>query len=251
MNRIPYIHNTKIHNTKAATVILPYVFDILKPKSVLDIGCGLGTWLKVASNLGVKDICGVDGEYLDLNQTLIDPKKLVLMDIQNSFDLSRRFDLIISLEVIEHLNPNCEDQFLDNLVKHGDHILFSGAIVNQGGQNHLNERSVNYWNEKFKKLGFQCYDIVRNNFWDNQDVEFWYKQNMFLYSKVNLDFAKPIEKISEYIHPELLELKSEIIRNLELKLQDQYRLLYILINLACWPKRWLSGIIRKLNWKFQ
>jgi ribosomal protein L11 methylase PrmA len=41
------------------------VSDLIQPKSVVDVGCGLGTWLTAFNKEGVEDILGIDGEYVD------------------------------------------------------------------------------------------------------------------------------------------------------------------------------------------
>jgi hypothetical protein len=41
------------------------LFEVFTPKSMLDIGCGLGTWLSVAREMGVQDVNGIDGAWLD------------------------------------------------------------------------------------------------------------------------------------------------------------------------------------------
>ena len=64
-----YKHDPSIHNFSAAREILPYVLKLKKINSILDVGCGTGTWLSVALELGVKEVAGVDGEksYVKIN----------------------------------------------------------------------------------------------------------------------------------------------------------------------------------------
>ena len=61
--------------------------------------------------------------------------------------------------------------------------MFSAAIPYQGGQNHINEQEPNYWIEKFENEGFKLFDILRPLFWDNTEVDSWYRQNMLLFTK--------------------------------------------------------------------
>jgi 2-polyprenyl-3-methyl-5-hydroxy-6-metoxy-1,4-benzoquinol methylase len=60
--------------------------------------------------------------------------------LDSPLDLGRAFDLVISLEVAEHLPESAADAFIDSLVRHGDVILFSAAIPFQGGHRHINEQ---------------------------------------------------------------------------------------------------------------
>jgi hypothetical protein len=41
-----YIHNEIVHNMKAADAVVPLVMELVAPKTVVDFGCGIGTWLK-------------------------------------------------------------------------------------------------------------------------------------------------------------------------------------------------------------
>jgi len=198
-----YIHTEAMHNTQAAHQIVPFVIHLLQPRSVLDLGCGLGTWLFEFKKHGVTDVLGLDTPYVDqkLLSKYLDDEEYMATDLSIPLQLNRRFDLAISLEVAEHLPESTADVFVSNLVNGSDTILFSAAIPGQIGQNHLNEQWPSYWAAKFQKHGFLCYDPVRPEFWNNAQVDFWYRQNMLLYSKTPLD-ANPAVAL-DLVHPEL------------------------------------------------
>jgi ribosomal protein L11 methylase PrmA len=64
------LHANQLHdelkwNEYSSRRILELVFGYYRPNSLLDVGCGLGTWLKMATTLGVTDVMGVDGEWID------------------------------------------------------------------------------------------------------------------------------------------------------------------------------------------
>lgn len=200
-----YVHEETIHNKSAARIVLPFVFKMRQPRSVLDVGCGLGTWLSVCEELGVSDYLGVDGSYVDLKLLTIPQTNFKIFDLRKSFSLGRKFDLVICLEVAEHLPEQVADEFVNNLVTHGETILFSAAIPGQGGQNHINEQWPSYWEAKFNKHGFYFHDIVRSNFWDNKKVEIWYRQNMFMVTK-----QKPGSKVLDVVHPDLFKMQMSI-----------------------------------------
>lgn len=181
-NSIPHSfeYDPQAYNTQAASILLPLVFDLIKPQSMLDVGCGLGTWLTVGDKLGANDYLGVEGHVISSDELVIPSEKLLLHDLRNHFDLGRQFDLVISLEVAEHLPESAAETFVASLVRHGEAILFSAAIPNQGGQNHLNEQWPKYWMEHFSKHGYVFYDVIRPKVWDDDRVDFWYRQNIFL-----------------------------------------------------------------------
>ena len=202
-----FTHTELVYNFSAAREIVPVILKLVDPESVLDVGCGIGTWLKIFEDHHVNDYMGVDGDYVDRNLLKIPAERFYPCDLSKHFDLGRKFDLVISLEVAEHIAESSADQFVASLVKHGDVLLFSAAIPWQGGQHHLNEQWPEYWEEKFKKFGFYFHDVIRPEIWNNVRVDFWYKQNMFLIKKERPE-RQPFRSLS-MVHPELFELKMQ------------------------------------------
>lgn len=237
---IKYIHTEETHNEKAADLILPIVFDFVTPNCILDIGCGIGTWLSVAKEHGISNILGVDGDYVDrkLLGKYLSEEEFVSHDLTQPLDLQRKFDLCLCLEVAEHLPQSSSDTLLESLIRHSDTILFSAAIPGQGGQNHVNEQWPNYWSEKFLKHSFVFLDIIRPLIWDNANVDFWYKQNIFLVVKDSHELASKFPSSSlSLVHPELYDAKNQIYENRIANLEKQ---------LQVHPfKRWLSTLIMK------
>jgi SAM-dependent methyltransferase len=154
-------------------------------KSVVDIGCGLGQFLKAFKNNGVEDIVGVDGDHVSLEQLVIPPDCFVAKDLEESFYLGRSFDLAVSLEVAEHLHPSSAEHFVASLVRHASLILFSAAIPGQGGTGHINCRWPSYWAQIFERQGYLVQDIFRERIWDDNRISWWYRQNLLLFAKVN------------------------------------------------------------------
>ena len=159
--------------------VLPEVFALIPCRSILDVGCGVGPWVAAAMKLGVADALGVDGSYVDRRLLLIPPECFQAVDLTQPVDLGRRFDLVMCMEVAEHL-PRAEP-IVDTLVKHADAILFSAAVPGQGGTNHINEQWPDYWQKEFAKRGFRQLDVLRSRIWDIDDIPVCYRQNSFLY----------------------------------------------------------------------
>src|SRR5262249_31929851 len=88
---------------RSAQAIVPLIRRLLGSASVLDVGCGRGVWLKRWTDAGVSDITGVDGDYVPRTTLAIPATRFIAHDLSQPFDLKRRFDLVQSLEVAEHV----------------------------------------------------------------------------------------------------------------------------------------------------
>jgi SAM-dependent methyltransferase len=166
---------------QSAREIVPLVLNLFKPSSVVDVGCGTGAWLSVFREFDVNDILGIDGRWVDIDMLLIPDEKFLPADVERPIVLKRRFDLAISLEVAEHLHEKNAGIFIDSLVSLAPVILFSAAIPGQGGTCHRNEQWPEYWAGRFLERGYVARDIIRKTIWRNDNVEWWYAQNMLLF----------------------------------------------------------------------
>ncbi len=166
---------------RSARALLPVVAQALAPRSVLDVGCGRGGWLAVWKELGATDVVGVDGDYVDRNALQIAQGEHRAADLAAPLALGRRFDLVQSLEVAEHLPASAAGTFVDSLCAHGDLILFSAAPPGQGGTGHVNEQPYDYWRRQFAARGYACFDWVRPQVCARTEIEPWYRFNTLLY----------------------------------------------------------------------
>ena len=200
------------YNTRSAEEMVPFIMDYIKPKTVLDVGCGIGTWLKVFSKYtAVSNLLGIDGDYVKKEEFLIAKEQFMPVDLNKAFLLKNRYDLVISLEVGEHLEESAADAFIKSLTNHADVIIFSAAVPYQGGDRHLNSQWPDYWRSKFNSVGFNAHDTFRRRFWNNENINWWYRQNMFLYVKKGFmpeKFNQPEPTLLTFIHPELLKKKA-------------------------------------------
>jgi len=166
---------------RSAEIVLPLVSRLVPVRSVVDFGAGAGAWLCAWQRLGVADVVGVDGDYVQPTALMIPAERFVAANLAVPVRLRRAFDLVQSLEVAEHLSPSAAVTFIDNLVAHGDVILFSAAAPGQGGEYHVNERPYDYWRALFDERGYAMFDPIRLRVVDDLRVEPWYRYNTFLY----------------------------------------------------------------------
>jgi hypothetical protein len=85
------------------------------------------------------------------------------------------------LEVAEHLPIQSAGGFVAELTALAPFILFSAAIPGQGGTNHLNEQWPEYWATRFAGHGYRVLDCIRPRIWEDDRIDFWYRQNIFLF----------------------------------------------------------------------
>ena len=194
---------TDRHTLDAPRAVLALICAEWQPTSLLDVGCGLGTWVKVAMERGIHDVLGIDGVPITEDQRLIPSRCFSVVDFRQHWDLKRRFDLLLCLEVAEHLEEERADAFIRCLTRHADRILFSAAAPGQVGQHHVNCRWPSYWQAIFNKNGFSCEDSIRWRVWNEQRVEPWYRQNMFIASK-NPQEAGGETRLQPVVHPEFV-----------------------------------------------
>jgi SAM-dependent methyltransferase len=203
---IDYDHAANLHTLEGAAAALATVFDKSVPRSLLDVGAGTGTWLRAASDLGVSDVFGIDG-VIPEKFLHVDRNTIVRRDLSVAFDLGRRFDMALSLEVAEHLPEASAPVFVASILRHADLILFSAAAPNQWGQHHINCQWPAYWQRFFNDNGFVCDDSVRWQLWSDQRIEPWYRQNVFLAHRFPEKAGKEA-RIKPVIHPEMLRIMS-------------------------------------------
>ncbi|HRF12087.1 MAG TPA: methyltransferase domain-containing protein [Candidatus Accumulibacter phosphatis] len=181
--------------------MLPLVIGPLRLRSVLDVGCGAAAWLAGYRELGVPDLFGVDGDYVDRNMLLIDTDRFIPKDITKSFDLGRQFDLVQCLEVAEHVPRQTSDQLIDNITRHGKRVLFSAAVPGQGGENHINEQPYSFWRDLFEARGFSLFDFVRPRIVGNPSIETWYRYNILFFAHQSVVPDLPAAIVAHRISP--------------------------------------------------
>jgi SAM-dependent methyltransferase len=199
---VNFDHSQNLYTLKGPQLALPILFVGEKPSSLLDVGCGTGAWLKAAMDFGIPDVLGVDGVELPPDQLRVPGDRVRHQDLTLPWHLHKRFDTVICLEVAEHLPPTSSHSLIEALCEHSNHIIFAAGCPNQPGQNHINCQWPEYWQDLFNSNGFACEDDIRPKMWNIQEIEVWYRQNIFTARRS--PSAGRETRILGMVHPEFL-----------------------------------------------
>ena len=185
----------------SARIIVPLLLKLVRPTTILDVGCGTGAWLRVFQENGVTTVHGLDGSYVNEAKLQIDIRSFTKTDLAHPINVNERYDLAICLEVAEHLPPSQAPHLIRALASRAPLVLFSAAIPGQGGINHVNEQWPSYWKQLFAENGFKRLDPIRRHIWNDNRVSSWYRQNIFLYAAMEAiersEMLKEEERLTE------------------------------------------------------
>jgi len=124
-------------------------------KSVLDIGCGGGTKLMKLIYPICKDICGIDNPaIIRINKEIYNPEIFFGDNIENPrLILNKKFDLIISADVIEHLiNPDTLLSYIKKYSHENTYIIIStperDIINDKDNITPTNKNHIREWNKE-------------------------------------------------------------------------------------------------------
>ena len=171
---------------EAASVMGGAIVRELKPRNLIDVGCGTGALLSVLRDLG----CTVSGlEYAEAGLKLCRSRNLNVrkFDLENdSPEGTGSYDLAISMEVAEHLPERCADRFVDLLSSLAPVVVFTAAYPGQGGADHVNEQPHSYWIAKFEERGLRLDAPLSDRWrgeWQAKGIALWYWKNIMVFRR--------------------------------------------------------------------
>ena len=130
-----------------------WVGNFGKPKSMIDYGAGDGWWSHSFKRIGEEnyafavELDEIAAEFIPSGV------QFVQHDLRQPLEVLRQFDLVICLEVAEHMTKHeAHNALLATLAKStGNLLLFSAAQPGQPGTGHINLQPQSYWIEAIEK----------------------------------------------------------------------------------------------------
>jgi 2-polyprenyl-3-methyl-5-hydroxy-6-metoxy-1,4-benzoquinol methylase len=160
--------------------LVPYLVDTFKPDTVLDLGCGPGTYVNVFNDLGV-DCIGYDTDVRVEGMPNIYCKSL--------HEAEEKADLVLCMEVAEHIDSSQNEsivQVMHDTLNPGGVLIWTAAKPGQGGVGHINCQEKTYWEKLLNATG-----LVRDTVEEQKTIEYirngyhmgWFLQNLMIYRK--------------------------------------------------------------------
>lgn len=166
------------HYDSGLAISLTEFFKSENIKSVADFGCGMGTYVKTFKENNI-NATGFDGNP---NTPQLTNNICSVLDLSLSIQFNEAFDWVMSLEVGEHLPPQFEDIYMNNLHNNKYGIVLSWALKGQGGDGHVNEQNNEYIKTKMCNLGY-VNDIDCENKIRNASTIWWFKNTVMVFRK--------------------------------------------------------------------
>lgn len=145
---------------------------LFKNKSIIDLGAGLGQYCDVIRRCTTCD--AYDGSK---NVEVVTKGKVKYLNLAKKIEFNCTHDIVMSIEVGEHIPKDYEDIYEENLIKCSNNIIIlTWATIGQGGFYHVNEKEkkdvINIfttkglkWNEDIHKILYKSsrLDYIKNN----------------------------------------------------------------------------------------
>lgn len=139
--------------TGQAAFIGEWLYEHLKPETVIDFGCGPGNYLLPFQGHGCT-VLGLDA----------DPHAGQLLDGFWRVDLRLplnfgKWDLLLCIETAEHIQIEYVRALMRNISQTAPTVFFSAAHPGQGGQYHYNEQNPDWWEIQFAACGYGLHPL--------------------------------------------------------------------------------------------
>lgn len=146
--------------------------------TVYDFGCGTGEYLDRLT----KEVAGITATGFEGSPNNTIYNNVVKKDLSSKLNLEP-VDLVISIEVGEHIPKEFEQNFIDNISNSSKkHIIFSWAIEGQNGTGHINCQNNDYIISEMEKRGWK-FDTDKTISVRDKMPPIWIKNTVMFFNK--------------------------------------------------------------------
>lgn len=173
-------HENKIESFRKVASILSRHLTF---ETVLDIGCGSGQLLAELKQNG-KDVLGCEISEAAIKRA---PAGITSFqaDAAKPIHINRCFDLVVCIEVAEHINKRQSSRLVANCTNLGRQVFFTAAPKGQSGVGHINLQSYSFWIKLFAKQGFKHQVLLSKTLQEHmraENVLSWIADNLMVFS---------------------------------------------------------------------
>jgi SAM-dependent methyltransferase len=229
--------------------IAQIIVDRFTPQRILDVGCGPGHLSREFALLG-KVVMAIDGfSSPDFNNL---PIRFMRVDLNNPQEIveaigREKFDLVVCLEVAEHLRPEVSEGLIEALTAAADVVIFSAGVPNQGGNGHINLKPRDFWHGQFHKSGFVCGDQLRSILRGRPQVAQWYRLNVLDYVRKGSHFEPDPEDVIARLVASESNAASEFYQCWEHLQTASYQLNVFPVNVAIRVRQLAKKVRRRIR----
>jgi len=177
--RINYDH-IAVDEAPSAERLAKWISSALPPGTVLDIGCGPGTYVDALRTFGIT------ARGIDVDNRVLGKEHLKYQSLFELDDVDQA-DTVVCLEVAEHIDKSAADLVAYQVARCVKKtLIWTAAQPEQGGIGHINCQSKQYWEEKLTAQG-----LTRNIELETRMLKFvmqgthmgWFRNNVMLFTR--------------------------------------------------------------------
>lgn len=201
----------------------------INPSLVLDAGCAFGFLVERLREQGIHAFgCDISDYAISQTHESIKPFCWAGSLVE---PLEQKYDLIVSIEVLEHIDKENSEKALVNLCNASDDILFSSTPFDYKESTHVNVNNPDYWSEQFAKQGF-----FRDVNFDASFITPWavrYRKRKEPIHRIIKEYEQKFWVIKKE-NADLREMVLDKIPNLEQQIEQKNKEVYEIKNSETW-----------------